>query len=1406
MCKDSNCLHCSNDYSVCTGCADGFLAVNGLCVACDSKCKTCEKSISLCKECKDLSAILNETIGSCNCPATFGFDVSGICQACKESSCRTCEDDYSVCNECSPGYFLENERCSSCDSPCLECNNTADYCITCIDSSINPQNGSCTCLSSFGLNELGFCQSCKDSNCSQCALDYTICNECKSGFFSTIESCSPCSSPCFECENTESFCISCSDSSISPIDGVCACPWHSGFDEAFNCKSCLTGCLKCSNNYLTCEECSNGYFLSESQCQLCDNTCSNCTESSTNCLYCQDQAAIQSSSPGECNCPDTKGFNNGGICTTCVDMNCESCNDDNDVCDKCITGFFVNDKKKCCDQSCSTCSDGENCESCKDYSSQDLLGTGLCVCDAGYGRDENSNCSPCSANCNSCSKNYTQCDTCADHYFFNGTGCFSCDFSCKACENHPGHCTECWDNADLSDTSCVCPDGYGFDTTNGKCKFCDEKCNACSSNFTLCTDCKEEFGLNLETNQCESCIENCKFCHSDSSSCLECVFGYFYDSFKCSACHLSCFACNGATNQDCTSCGDHGSLKDGVCSCDAGFGFNVTSGACVPCDYKCSNCANNYLVCTDCLQPYGLNLDTNVCESCIDNCLECHKNSLFCDLCANFYYFDQKSCELCSLSCASCDGNSYNCTNCFEGASLVNSSCICDQGTGLDSATGLCQSCSQNCLACTNNFLECSSCEKNYGVDLANPQNCEVCSKNCLECHNDYSVCTTCESGFYNNNGACAPCKNICGNCSAENTCDTCGPNSFGPSESGKCACNKGFGIDDKETCSLCTDTQCSTCSENNKICDTCIENSNQDLSTGFCKCVNGFGYDSEKSQCRQCLSGCSVCKDDYSICETCSDGFFNNQGTCEPCKNICKTCSNSNSCDLCAANSEFVNPGVCKCSEGYGLDSNASCSSCNVNYCSVCSDDNTKCQTCMSFSSYYLGQTACSCDTGYLLSNGKCLPGKLYLTSNDVEGAYFDSVFTSITIYLTSSIDTTVSSSCSNLLSSLSLLGNSPVCSFSSASSIKIQLGVGWSITASNSLTLNSNNILKTSGEYYLTYSLVSVPVTYSVQPYSPTVQISGTNPIVIGCQSTSFTYSSYKSTGISSNSFIYDWNTDLTGFTESTTKDSITIPSLLLSEISSFFLSLTITDIFGSSSTQTLHIIVSNTGALTLSLDSGSTLAILRSQSYSIVATVTDFCNKLGAPTFKWTGKQGSTTINPNYSSSKLLINALSLQASTDPYIFTVTATLKDLTGSASVSVTVSSSSLVLLVNRPSGTITSSVGFSADASGSYDPDNSNTILSFSWSTSPSSILSNVQSTSSKLTIPGDNFQNQGSFTLTVAIYSDVRTSTSTFSYSVVDNVNTVITFTIPTYKVILSQQFKVKTSITSTVGSTIL
>ncbi|KAL4512756.1 hypothetical protein ABPG72_017441, partial [Tetrahymena utriculariae] len=510
--------------------------------------------------------------------------------------------------------------------------------------------------------------------------------------------CSQCNSACYGCTGPNSNdCTSCASNQF--------------YDSAS--KSCLssqpaqTFCTQANIDLQT-------YQI----CQPCYSTCKTCSGTQKNqCLTCV--ATYPYSYKGQCiqgvqdsiNC-DITTF----VCQDCNVTNCKFCDSTLQICQQCITGYYLyNNVCYSSIQNQTYCDSKNVCYSC------DLTKCVGCIHSADY--------------CTSCQSN---------QYLLSNT-CYNCNSSqCLTCQNTANTCLSCQQYQYLFNNQCynTNPDGAYCQLAIGLNYY---TCQSCAQNCIVCTGaCK---------NQCQQCFPSAYF-YQNSCTLNQPLQTYCDSNLICNSCDSSCKYCNGPSSNECIQCFDglYLDIKNGLQTCQI-------------CQKGCSLCSNRLNNCSACISPYYLKEN-----SCFLNCLS---NQYF-DLSTRDCEQCNKQCLTCQAKA------STNCTSCIANANLNNNGvCVCSkQGYGFSSDGSQCVSCqlalcqicqlSQICESCIENATlsndstgnQVCTCNEGYYY-LKYYNKCTKCPQNhCKSCSADGKICTECLSGFKLQNGNCGYCNN----------------------------------------------------------------------------------------------------------------------------------------------------------------------------------------------------------------------------------------------------------------------------------------------------------------------------------------------------------------------------------------------------------------------------------------------------------------------------------------------------------------------------------------------------------------------------------------------------------------------------------------------------------------------
>ncbi|CAD8177777.1 unnamed protein product [Paramecium octaurelia] len=1040
----------SNDYK-CV-CQDGYGSdgIQDICIKCHYSCMSCKGPLETdCLQCSSIAHRYLTIDNKCSCTQAYydpGF-YDQICYLSCHHSCTSCnvygQDQCTSCPTtrnavqvgttfqclCKDSHYYSDPlflECQPCHLTCKTCNGTNQTnCLTCDTNYRQLVISKCDCYSGYYSTGSLQCSQCHytclscfssdEESCITCASDKNrvmkankcICMNNTMQTSNTDSMCENCSYRCSSCTIKPENCTTCPDSSERDLgtDNSCQCPAFY-YDQPGNpiCIKCHSTCQTCqgsqSNQCTSCNllskrelssngecKCQNSYFDTGIQeCQICSSDCLNCTITPTNCTSCK---------------PDRYLVGNSCLCKTKLQGSY-------------LTTYLVPLKNRCqsCHYSCLSCSGPliNQCVSCLNSESRILVATS-CVC------VENT-------------------------FDISIPNCQKCDYRCQGCTIQPTLCKACPSLSlrvfNPSNSSCNCPSEYYDDGVNIVCQKCDYSCLTCE----------------ITSTRCDSCQVNSFRTYNALLFSCPCN-DYYYDSgiSICKQCHYSCSLCNAFGADSCISCQPQATsfriLNEKVCQCQPGYYDDGFSSNCQKCLYKCQNCITSQSNCTSCVQTRHLYQNQCLCDTgyydsgqsncskCDSNCYNCNYNSKLCTECDsnslkilntnnNTCYCQpgtteiNELCQYCDVNCQTCSNSITNCTSCGILKLLINSECICINGTYLSNLDNKCYTCNSTCETCGGQATFCLSCssdknrilnDKNrtcicmagYYEDVVN-NSCLQCDQTCLTCFGNSSNCTECDSslnltinqqnrcvcksGYFFNLIAqqCQICHFSCNECQSQTQCLTCELiTRYFDSDTSKCFCKDGFFEANQKSCLQCH-SSCKTCQTQSNKCLSCDSSSFRYFQMNSCPCLDGY-YEVGIEMCQKCSEICKTCQISSTKCQscypnhlravnqnncTCIPGYFDNGSEiCEKCSNSCQTCKNQKDyCTSCDLNQNRLDQSIihkCPCISDFYQDSNEICQKCHVK-CSGCVNDRNNCLSCkyIQGSNRLTIANQCNCKIGY--------------------------------------------------------------------------------------------------------------------------------------------------------------------------------------------------------------------------------------------------------------------------------------------------------------------------------------------------------------------------------------------------------------------------------------------------------
>ena len=621
-------------------------------------------------------------------------------------------------------------------------------------------------------------------NCAQCDINKK-CTKCRNGYNIIVLT---------EQENNPTIC---DNNNIDINKGYYL------YDNAY--YPCFEFCEKCKND-ISCEKCDNLHVLNKNK-TICFNAIENCDiydDNNFSCQKCINGYAFLKTERRKCQNDIVINKENyfsldEGIsyypCDTNV-KNCEKCNNKNNSCIKCNTGFYFLENNR------TFCFSGINLT--KYYTNDSGISYLLC--------------NKTIPNCEKCSKsndnnNLLKCDLCEKNYYFieekrdkcytnfsleqyytedNGISYYSCDSKyfpkCEKCYNNKNKCEKCIQNY------------YFIGNNKNKCEYIpDSELNKYFSednniSYYLCNNIIDACEQCTNRTHCSKCSNNFYFLENIKNKCYELDLSHYYKQdeayFPCNKSILNCDICVNKTicalcsknyyffGDDRTQCINNLNLKK-YYSLDNGISYYSCSNNIQYCD-ECGNdkicniCLSNYYFKdndrTKCYLESEIYADKKYYKYNDTTYLKCSDNILHCETCTNdkecetcfkgyyfvdddntkcinmkdidqekYYLYDEYNYHICSTLINNCEKcNNTHCLLCKEKYTLVNNDY-------------------KNCYP-TENYKSGYYLDKNKNMVFNCIENCEICENDiqCIKCSGNYtpfasgSFCDSCLSYVIN--------------------------------------------------------------------------------------------------------------------------------------------------------------------------------------------------------------------------------------------------------------------------------------------------------------------------------------------------------------------------------------------------------------------------------------------------------------------------------------------------------------------------------------------------------------------------------------------------------------------------------------------------------------------------------
>ena len=364
-----------------------------------------------------------------------------------------------------------------------------------------------------------------------------------------------------------------------------------------------------------------------------------------------------------------------------------------------------------------------------------------------------------------------------------------------------------------------------------------------------------------------------------------------------------------------------------------------------------------------------------------------------------------------------------------------------------------------------------------------------------------------------------------------------------------------------------------------------------------------------------------------------------------------------------------------------------------------------------------------CLCSDGYKRVDDYCIKecGKFY-SASDIVGKFSDDF---LTIYMTFSAEPVTKSNCKDfLLLPSSLEKANFYCNWDNMLTLAIHFKE-FPQVKDLVIGIDPFKLQKTSLECKFNVEKLDIKITYSKELPSPLASINAPDIVSLKC-STSDLHISTLNQG---RDYAYKWssiyspaNKAVTDLFSTLKGTSIRIP---LNQLSKGTLLITLkisSKSFKTQSTITKSIEIVSDPHLTVGLSSGSMISIKKSSNLSIKPIIKESCGK-SSYNYAWTyvtqdvDLDFSEILSASANSNNLLINKNLLEAG-NSYEFSISVTDGEAYGSASVTVVVEESPLVIYLSRSSGNIGNDEDFTMYSTVT-DPDSETSNITYKWTCS---------------------------------------------------------------------------------------
>jgi hypothetical protein len=324
-----------------------------------------------------------------------------------------------------------------------------------------------------------------------------------------------------------------------------------------------------------------------------------------------------------------------------MDVNCQT--NDNGVCRKCYSQYFLNPSGKCIQNNPLCKTSDQNTGGCLSCYPGYTINSGACVINSSPSLSSEVNCKASDSN--------GICTACYSGYRLNSAKCLRIDPLCKTYAAAAAACDSCYSGYTLNNGQCVVTTEEAMLNNDPFCiKSQGAACLTCANGYYLAT-----------SGVCSQLNALCKSSDMGNGYCTECYTGYILSGTTCVvAPPVSIAYCSVVSNGACASCMSGYYVSKGACEL-----ANTLCATYEPVGGACLSCIPGYVYQKgECIYP-SLGIDSN-CEE--------YSNS-YCSKCVSGYALINYWCTEIDADCVDFDFIRNLCNHCKSGKQPLGAGC-----------------------------------------------------------------------------------------------------------------------------------------------------------------------------------------------------------------------------------------------------------------------------------------------------------------------------------------------------------------------------------------------------------------------------------------------------------------------------------------------------------------------------------------------------------------------------------------------------------------------------------------------------------------------------------------------------------------------------------------------------------